>query len=420
MAKRILIDGFVKPGFEHVLETFRSNLSSGLEKGGSFAAYYRGQLVVHIWGGYCDFDSRRPWKKDTLSCFFSSTKAICAFVIAHLVDRGHLDYSEKVSKYWPEFAQNGKENITLEQLVSLQAGLVTLDDYKLSEIRDDPKGLEKKLAAQKPFWNPGEAFGYHPLTFALYLDQVVSHADPKHRNIAQYFKEEMANPFDIEFYIGLPKHLHYRAARVVLTRKMDLEQLAKHFKGDLNLFMETAKNPKDFHDVRRINDPDCAELPVGSSHGFGGADAMAKLCGILANGGEHEGKLLLSRELIRKFEKPIVKGYDINYGLDHWWSLGTTLFGVKEGNEPVKFIFGHGGFGGQWVGVDTHYKVGYAYTTGFCDAAASYNGIADQRLDSLYHTIYDCIRRIENVILPRINYFLYSQYEKATNAKNKL
>ncbi|XP_069125557.1 beta-lactamase domain-containing protein 2-like [Argopecten irradians] len=98
---KIYVDGFVKPGFEKVLQTFKYNLEQGLERGGSFAAYYKGELVANVWGGTADGKSGVLWKKDSLPCFYSTTKSMSAVVIAHLVDKGLLNYAEKVKTYWP-------------------------------------------------------------------------------------------------------------------------------------------------------------------------------------------------------------------------------------------------------------------------------------------------------------------------------
>ncbi|XP_045177366.2 beta-lactamase domain-containing protein 2-like isoform X2 [Mercenaria mercenaria] len=412
-ANNLSVNGFTAPGFEKVADTFRANLKSGLDKGSSFAIYYQGRPVVNLWGGYSDMDCRRVWKEDTLSTFFSSTKAVAAIVIAHLVDRGLLDYKRPVSKYWPDFAQNGKEAVTLEQLISNQAGLITLEEpYWLAELKHDPIKLGKKLAAQKPFWTPGEKHGYHPLTFGLYLDQIVRHADPKQRSLSDYFKEEIAQPFDIELYIGLPKPLYHRATRVIMARPADQAELLKKFKGDLNLLMQTANNPQDFKTTLKVNDPDNRELPIPSTHGHATAISMAKLFGIVGNGGVHNGKRLLSQEAINRFTQPLVAGIDASFGIDAAWSVGTHLITMVTGDQRPNHIFGHGGYGGQYAAADIKHKIGFAYTTPFLDPFSSYSDNGDERMYSLVHAMYDCIFQIENIKEERILFQHHSQYEK--------
>ncbi|XP_052218803.1 beta-lactamase domain-containing protein 2-like isoform X2 [Dreissena polymorpha] len=412
------VHGFTAEGFQKVRQTFQANLDAGLERGGSFAVYYRGELVVNLWGGYSDYESRRLWKEDTLSTFFSSTKALAAFVIAHLADRGLLDYKERVSLYWPEFAQNGKEQITVEQLISNQAGLITLDKpFWLAELHSDPSVLGQKLAEQKPFWTPGEKHGYHPLTFGLYLDQLVRHVDPAHRCLADYFQEEIAKPFDIELYIGLPKALCHRATRVVLPKNMDQSVMLQNFKGDLELLMMTGRNPQDFKSVLSMNNPDIRELPVPSTHGHATAANFAKLFGIVANRGKHNGKTFLSMTAIERFTRPIVAGIDCSFGMDAAWSVGTHLITMVTGNHPPVNIFGHGGYGGQYAASDMRHQVGFAYTTGFLDPFSSYSTNGDQRMYSLVNAMYDCVFHLENIKEERRLFPFHSQYQCFVNEK---
>ncbi|XP_060567845.1 beta-lactamase domain-containing protein 2-like isoform X2 [Ruditapes philippinarum] len=411
-ANNLTVNGFTAPGFEKVAETFRANLKSGLDKGSSFAVYYRGVPVVNLWGGYSDISCRRLWKEDTLSTFFSSTKAVAALVIAHLVDRGLLDYKKPVCTYWPDFAQNGKKDVTLEQLISNQAGLITLEEpFWLADI-NNPVKLGKKLAAQKPFWTPGEKHGYHPLTFGLYLDQIVRHADPKQRSLSDYFKEEIAQPFDIELYIGLPKHLYHRATRVNMARPPDQAEMLKKFKGDISLLMQTANNPQDFKTTLKINDPDNRELPIPSTHGHATAANMAKLFGIVGNGGVHNGRSLLSQAAINRFTNPLVAGIDVSFGIDAAWSVGTHLITMVTGNQSPNHIFGHGGYGGQYAAADIKHKIGFAYTTPFLDPFSSYSDNGDERMYSLIHALYDCVFQIENIKEERIIFQQHSQYQK--------
>ncbi|OWF44500.1 Beta-lactamase domain-containing protein 2 [Mizuhopecten yessoensis] len=380
---KIYVDGFVKPGFEKILQTFKYNLDQGLERGGAFAAYYKGELVANVWGGTADGKSGVFWKKDSLPCFYSTTKSMSAVVIAHLVDRGLLNYAEKVKTYWPEFAQNGKESVSLEQLISNQAGVAACDEkFQMAMVQDNPNKLGEILAKQRPLWKPGTNHGYHPITFALYLDQIVRRVDPKRRSLGLYFKEEIADPFDLEFYIGLPKSLYYRAPRVVMMKKFDVADYIANFKGDLKILEMTSDNPTDFRSVRRMNDPDIRCLPVGSVCGHGTAEAVAKFHGILGNGGVHEGKRMLSTESIRRIQEMKVGGFDLSFSMDGMWSLGTMVFPVFEDGKKMT-MFGHGGYGGQMGLADSHYKVGLAYATNHLDATSRAGADADKRWPSI-------------------------------------
>ncbi|XP_063444249.1 beta-lactamase domain-containing protein 2-like [Mytilus trossulus] len=392
------LGGFVKPGFEKVKDVFRSNLETQTEIGGTFAAYYKQELVVNLWGGYADQKAKRLWKEDTMPCVYSTTKSASAVVIAHMVDRGLLSFKERVCQYWPEFANNGKEDVTLEMYLSNRAGLsATNEKFPMSLILTDPVKLGHILANQKPLWKPGTNHGYHPVTFALYLDQIVRHADPQRRSLSQYFHDEIAKPFDIEFYIGLPEELHYRTPRIIIWKMLDAASYIHNFKGDPDILKLTSQSPTDFKSVRTMNDPDIKKLPVGSICGHGTSAAIAKLHSILANGGVYQGKQLLSEDSINKFQQISSGGVDLAFSMDGMWSYGPMVFPIAETGKPLMYIFGHGGYGGQMGLADTRYKTGFCYATNYLDASSRSGADDDRRWISMYETLYECIYKLENV-----------------------
>ncbi|GFS10190.1 beta-lactamase-related domain containing protein [Elysia marginata] len=186
--------GYFHPTFRKVAETFRSNVESGLEKGAAFAVYHNGELLVDLWGGWADMAAERHWQENTLCMTWSVVKAAAAIAVARLVDMGHLDYKQKVVHYWPEFGSNNKENITVEGLLSHTAGLLTLDEsLNLLEYKYDWLKIEKSLALQSPKWPPGTAVGYHGCTYGMYADALVRKTDPQHRNLSQFFQDEIAS-----------------------------------------------------------------------------------------------------------------------------------------------------------------------------------------------------------------------------------
>ncbi|XP_033755478.1 beta-lactamase domain-containing protein 2-like [Pecten maximus] len=404
------IDGFVKDGFERVRDAFRSNLENGSDEGSSVAVYYEGELVVNLWGGWVDKESGWKWREDTMPCFYSSTKSPSAIVIAHLVDRGLLDYKEKISKYWPEFAQNGKGDITLETYISNKAGLSGNEEpFSLRLMLDDPRKFEDILAKQRPLWEPGTKHGYHPFTFAMYLDQIVKRVDPKGRSLSQYFHEEMAKPFDIEFYIGLPKELFYRAPRVAMIGNVDEEEIRKRMHGGdpelTNIVNMTVT------DMSHTNNPYIREVPLGSALGHGTAASLAKFHGILANGGVHNGKRLLSEEAIQRQLVPKSCGKDVVYGFDFMFSLGTMVLASADDDKLPVFSFGHVGHGGQMAIADPTHKIGFAYATNHLNPDLT----EDNRWKTLYDVLYECVYKIKNISAKRTLLQNYSQLKEAQN-----
>ncbi|XP_070185503.1 beta-lactamase domain-containing protein 2-like [Littorina saxatilis] len=404
-AKRIpKASGFVKPGFEHVQDVFRQSIERGVERGGSFAAYYRGELVVNLWGGFADEDARRPWQHNTASNFYSSSKSVSAMVMAHLVERGLVKYEQPVCSYWPQFAQNGKENITLKQILSLKAGLPVLSEpFKLCLLRDDPQRLEQLLAEQKP-WNTGDCAAYSPVVIGLYLDQIVKKVDPQQRGLAEYFQAEIAQPFGIDFHIGVPKSEFWRKARQEVTvrgeeyKKYQL-QMASNPNIDQDLMVTAATQPSDFLRNSYINNPDFAELPCGASHGVGSAEGMAKLHGILANGGGTvDGRRLLSEDTIEMLQTPLSIGPEKMFGIDLFYGCGMELLPVLEGGK-LHYNIGHGGFGGQFAVADVKHKTGWAYCTNYLDPRIMLTGSTKWR--ALEKVLFECVHALEGTTVSR-------------------
>ncbi|XP_059178460.1 beta-lactamase domain-containing protein 2-like [Physella acuta] len=393
--------GYTAPGFERVLRVYRDNFTKGIEKGSSFAAYYKGKLIVNIWGGLADQQVKRPWKDHTFGFFYSTTKFFAAVTIAHIVERGLLRYDEKIAKYWPDFAKNGKEEITLEMLLSHKAGLPALsNNFELSWMKDDPKKLYDALVDQKPLWNPGDGHGYSPVVFGLYLNEIVKRVDKKGRTLSQYYWEEIGQPFGLDFHIGVPAHLQYRAARlepVVLTRE-DLAKMMEAFKLDPTIYALAFSQPTDWNSSRKLNDPDFLQLPNSSSHGGGTAEAVAKLAGILANGGQHDGKTLLSPDSIARLQEPLADGVDRTTGSENIHGRGTWLIPVVEGDQSW-FMYGHAGYGDQCCAADPRYKMGWAYTTNYLDPVINFNNKNKWR--PLIKELFECVHRLENVQVER-------------------
>ena len=199
--------GWVAPGFEEVRDEFDRNFAERGEIGAAVAAYWRGEKVVDLWGGRRTPTGDEPWNEDTMVVVNSTTKGLAAMTVAVANSRGWIDYDAPVAEYWPEFAQNGKGAITVRQLLSHEAGLVWIDEPLHFEDMRDLDRVSGVLARQKPAWEPGTRHGYHAMTIGLYMQELIRHVDPAHRTLGQFFREEIAKPLEIEFYIGLPPEI---------------------------------------------------------------------------------------------------------------------------------------------------------------------------------------------------------------------
>ncbi|VDK68771.1 unnamed protein product [Cylicostephanus goldi] len=163
-------------------------------EGASFSVYVKGQKVVDLWGGYADKQAARTWKENTISVVFSATKAVAALCIALLADRGRLEYDDLVSKHWPGFAKNGKENITIEWVMSHMSGLHYFDEPITKKMASKHNLMRKVIEDERPKLPPGTKFSYHTFTYGWLVDQIVRHTDKKKRGIGQFLREEITKP----------------------------------------------------------------------------------------------------------------------------------------------------------------------------------------------------------------------------------
>ena len=360
--------------------------------------YYQGELVVEFWGGYADVEGKVPWNKDVLSIYCSVTKFVGAIVLHMLVDRGLLEMSEPVIKYWPEFGQQNKERITVEQLLSHQAGLAAVDE-KLSfyEFQNNPERVGRILAAQKPNWEPGHAFGYHGITSGLLMDQLVRRIDPKHRSLSTFFYEEVAEPFDIDFFIGLPLGESYRTARIYDIELLSFETLSATSYWNLMYTVLFSQNSLTYKSVNNppevmedyMNNPYWREVPLASVTGFGTGGSIAKLMSIMSNGGAIDGQALLSASSVQRLQQPLVNGTDIILMRDMVFGPGPMIRRAPHGG----IIFGHSGAGGQVGFADPKLGLGWSYLTNHHSVYA----FADwPKVNELERVMYECVSGLQH------------------------
>jgi len=396
------IHGYVVEGFKEVQREFIKNFEKRGEIGASFCVYYKGEKVVDLWGGYKNQKTKELWQENTIAKVFSTTKGMSLLVLAKLHSDGLLDYDEKVSAYWPEFAKNGKENITVEQLITHKGGLVLLDKkVKISELKDY-KGLSTLLENAKPIWEPGKKHGYHAGTIGLFMQQLVMRIDKKGRTIGQYFSEEIAIPLGVDFYIGLPANFDTNRVAILkeLIPPLSLFNLGKLPKGmwrqTLNPFslfwksmLSTDWDVKDPVEELRFEEV--------SGGGAGEARALAKIYSILANGG---GDLGISPEtmkvLIKRTSLPEDGNYDEVMGIKTDGTVvGWSSGGFKKNDETFEFgsesAFGFYGTGGSFAYADPDNKIGYAYVMNKMD----WYTMNDPRETALRKATYNCISKLK-------------------------
>src|SRR4026209_1844274 len=201
------VEGHVSRGFEPVRDAFEENFSRRAELGGACCAFYRGEKVVDLWGGVRTKETGEPWERDTMVVVHSATKGLAAMTLAIAHSRGWLDYEERVATYWPEFAQQGKEKISVRQLLAHQAGLFAFDEPVDRSVVADLDKMALVLARQKPAWEPGTRQAYHAITLGFYEGELLRRVDPRHRSLGQFFQDEIAVTLGEDVYIRVPREI---------------------------------------------------------------------------------------------------------------------------------------------------------------------------------------------------------------------
>jgi CubicO group peptidase (beta-lactamase class C family) len=400
-AEGFTVQGGVAPGFEEVEREFRKNFARRRELGAACAIYHRGEKVVDLWGGYRDFKSRAPWEEDTLVLVYSTTKGVAAMTMAVAHSRGLLDYDEKVATYWPEFAQEGKENITVRQLLAHQAGVCVVDQLLDLDILSDSDGLAEILARQKTLWEAGANHGYHHFCLGLYQSEIIRRVDPQHRSLGRYFQEEIAEPLGLEFYIGLPPDIpDSRLAIVESTRPSDfLHHLAEvPWRFTLALLFprtmtaRTMSNPPMLSGkATDFSRRDALAVEMASANGIGQVRSIAKLYGAFATGG---AELDLEQETLDELTAPAVNPTS---GLHDGVLLDDTSYslGFRKPSPAFEFgsngrSFGIGGIGGSFGFADPDAQVGYAYGM----TRPGFQIFDDPRAKALRDALYRCLEKL--------------------------
>lgn len=358
------IHGFVHPGYEAVRDAFVDNFARRVEIGAACCAYHHGEKVVDLWGGVRNKATGEPWERDTKALVYSATKGLAAMTLAVAHSRGWLDYDARVCRYWPEFAQNGKESITVRQLLAHQAGLFALDVPLDRSLVADLDRLAVVLARQKPAWQPGTRQAYHAVTLGFYEGELLRRVDPRRRSLGQFFQEEIATPLRLDFYIRLPESIPDSKLAPLVDPSRSEMTLGFPFWMTLAIlnprsnFRRALLGSELAHDEQRIYSRDL-EIPAGG--GVGTARALARAYNVFATGGRELG---LRSETLRELTAPAVPSA---HGFYDECIKGEAEFslGFMKPNHGFPFgtpnSFGFPGAGGSFGFADPDRQIGYGY-----------------------------------------------------------
>jgi len=361
---RAVTHGEVAKGFEHVRVEFERNFTDRGEIGAAVAAYWRGEKVVDLWGGRRVPDADAPWEEDTMVVVNSTTKGLSAMTLAVANARGWLDYDAPVARYWPEFAQAGKEKVTVRQLLGHEAGLVWLDEDLPFERLRDMDAVARVLARQKPAWPPGTRRGYHAMTVGLYMQEILRRVDPAHRTLGRFFAEEIAGPLGLDFYIGLPAGvLDRRLAKLLLFSPVRALRALPSTPGPLAVRVlwpwSLLRRSMLFADLD-VNDRRSLEVELPAGNGVGTARAIARAYSVFAEGGAELG---IGPETMARLTAPphTFRTKDVVMGVPSYLALGFLRPGPELAFGSSPRAFGTPGAGGSFGFADPDARLGFAY-----------------------------------------------------------
>ena len=339
--------------FDAVKDVLQASIESGEDIGASFAVYEHGKKVVDIWGGHLDEERTQPWQEDTIVNVYSTTKTMSFLCAMLLAERGQLDFDANVADYWPEFAQNGKENVKVWHFMDHAAGLSGTDEPLKGEEVYDWDRVVNALAAQAPWWEPGTDIAYHALTQGFLIGELVRRITGK--TLGQFFAEEIAGPLDADFYIGVPESEFGRIGDLFPPPEAEVMDPG----GDANsVLAKTYRYPVINALDSRTEGWRKAEIPAANGHG--NARSVSKIHSVLANKGEALGVKLFSEPLATDVMNPRIEGTDMALQVPMSYGLG---FGINKAkllsqNDNVCFW---GGWGGSLALIDQDTGLSMSY-----------------------------------------------------------
>ncbi len=386
-----IVVGSCDPRFHEVREEFERNFAARGEVGASVCVIVEGETVVDLWGGVADPASDRAWERDTVGLVFSATKgatALCAHILA---DRGQLDLDAPVAAYWPEFAAHGKASVTARMLLSNRAGLPAVRSPIPPGGFCDWALMVELLAGETPFWQPGTRHGYHGFVFGWLVGELVRRVSG--RSVGAFFREEVAEPLGLDFWIGLPEKIEPRVAPSIgfdPAGYRDPPPLIRAMAADPEslpalIFLNTGGwfSPAQW-DTRASH---AAEIPAAG--GITNARGLAGMYAPLSRG----GLPLVSDPAITPMRETASAGHDPSLLAQTCFSLGfakswdNRTLGPGMSAIIGEDAFGHPGAGGSIGFADPRARMAFGYTMNRHGPGIALNERGQSLVDAVYRTL---------------------------------
>ncbi len=389
------VQGTCDPKFQEVRQEFERNFQERGEVGASVCVTVQGQTVVDLWGGQANAGSNTPWKEDTVSVVFSSTKGATALCAHMLASRGQLDLDAPVATYWPEFAQSGKENIPVKMLLSHQAGLPAVRETLPDGAYADWDLIVNALAKEEPFWEPGTRNGYHALTFGWLVGEVVRRVSGK--SLGTFFKDEVAGPLGLDFWIGLPEDKESQVAPMIAAEPNPESPFFREIATPGSMQSIVLLNMGGYMGAEPQFDTRAAHAAeIGGAGGVTNGRGLAGMYEPLALGGKKDSVELVNPETLARMGRVASStGKDAVLVMPTRFALGYMKTmdnrkepaGVQDSVLVSEAAFGHVGAGGSFGFADPPAAMSFGYTMNRMGPGAALNDRGQNLVDAVYRAL---------------------------------
>ena len=375
-----------------VEEAFRRNFEDGREVGAALCVYQGGEEVVSLHGGFRDAARREPWDESTIVLVWSATKAPASACALHAIHEAGLNLETRVAEFWPEFAQSGKDQLTLGHVMTHRAGLCALDDAAAHML--DHESVVRAIERQRPQLPPEAGPAYAPRVFGFLLDEIVRRLSGG-ESLGARWRRVFAEPLGMDFWIGLPEGEHHRVATMLAPKpgppaKAD-ELFLKAFTDSSSLTRRAFASPAGLAAASAMNTPEIRSASLPAMGGIGSARALAKFYAMLANGGTWQGRTVLAPQILDWISAPAAQGFDPVLQREMAFSAGFTRDPVdatgkkiRETLGPSFTAFGHAGAGGSLAFADPDRNLAFAYVMNQMELGV----LPHERCQSLVRALY--------------------------------
>lgn len=364
---------------------FHENFARFGELGAAVSIWQHGRPVLDLHDGFRDARREQAWTADTIVLFWSATKGLGAACLLHVLQEHRIGLERRVAEFWPEFAQAGKGEITLAQLMSHSGGLCALDERV--DILDYAAVIHA-LERQAPLWTAGTAHGYHARTFGYLLDELAHRiADT---TVGEYWRETFGDPMRLDLWLGLPESEQARVATMYAAKAgkpPQPEQFYRDLAAPGTLVRKTFTSPAGLHSVSGMNTPDIRSLANVSFGGIGSASSLARFYAMLANGGELDGRRFFAQATVAQMTTTLESGIDRVFQIPTAFSAGFMKDAPGAGRRifgPSGRAFGHPGAGGSHAFADPETGVSFAYVMNQMEQSLLPNEKSLRLVDAIY------------------------------------